>query len=147
MTFARHLITWSVLSATLIACGGSSSNGAPGGGNCSLAAGTYTEHATAEAGGTNCPPVPDQMVTISPNEDAGSVPPADAGSACATVTNYSSCTSTTSCSSTAGGYTTQFSISVSFNGTSGSGKEQIKTTDANGNVLSQCTYDLSATKN
>ena len=145
MNFARCALGCSV-ALILVACGGSTSSN---GGTCSIAGGTYTQHFTAEAGGTNCPDVADQTITINGNEtlsgDSGSGP-SDGGNGCTTNVNGSTCTVTTACTITSGGFTSNFATSLTFNGSSGTGKETMSSTDATGRTLSSCTYDIAMTK-
>ena len=144
-----------VVVGAVVACGGSSTsgNGSSGigggtgpGGSCSLAAGMYTEHAVAEAGGMNCPAIPDQTVPVS----GGSMPSlgmmmsttSDAGGGC--TTNQSGCTITASCSQMVAGLVAQYSFTFIIGNNSASGKEMISITSQGMTI--NCTYDISLTK-
>ncbi len=153
MMFRFLVLGLSLAPLSMIACGGStaggSGNGVNGSGSCSVVAGTYTEHLVAEAGGTNCPAIPDVTVTIGSNETSmgggtGSGSP-DAG--CSVNYDGATCTSTTSCTTTVNGFTSTIEDTFTFDGTSGSGKETIEDADSTGKVLSSCTYDVTITKN
>jgi hypothetical protein len=154
MNFARHILGWAVGSSMLVACGGStSSNGGDGGGTggpCTIASGTYTQHFTAEAGGTNCAAIQDQTITINGSQtisgDSGSGP-ADGGSGCTTNVNSSTCTISTNCTILSGGFSSTISTTFTFNGSSATGKETNTFADSTGKVLSNCTYDITMTKN
>jgi hypothetical protein len=138
----------------VVACGGSTTgNGGNGDGNgsCTITAGNYTEHFTAEAGGTGCANIPDQTLAISGSETFsgsgdGGAGPADGGLGCTSNVSSSTCTATTSCTTTVSGYTDKVSSTFTFEGSSASGKETLEMTDATGKVISNCTYDVTMTK-
>jgi hypothetical protein len=120
------------------------------GGPCSITSGTYTQHFKAEAGGTNCLALPDQTITLNGSEtfsgNSGSSP-ANGGQGCTTNVNASTCTYTTSCVTAVSGFTTNFFTTLTFKGSSATGKSTISSTDSTGNVLSSCTYDITMTEN
>ena len=133
----------------LLACGGSAS-GDDSEGSCSISAGTYTQHFVTEPGGTSCPSIPDQTLTVASNQTVtggGGSGPAERAPGCTSNLDSSTCTSSTSCTNTAGGLTTTISLAVTYNGASSSGKETMKSIDSTGKVLSNCTYDITMTKN
>jgi hypothetical protein len=144
------------LALVLLACGGSTtsggaSSGAPG--SCSISAGTYTQHLTPEAGGTNCPAIADQTVTLNGNETisgSGSSGAADGGNGCTTQVDSATCTFSTDCNELLmgglNGDSLQISTTLTFNGDSATGKETVRSTDSTGKVVSSCTYDISMTK-
>jgi hypothetical protein len=151
MNFPCHVLLGTI-GLVLFACGGSTTgNGGGGGGNgsCTITAGTYTQHFTAEAGGTGCTSIPDQTITITGNETVsggGGSGPADGGPGCTSSVDSATCTSTTSCNTTVSGFTDNISSTFTFDGSSATGKETIEMTDSSGQVLSNCTYDITMTK-
>jgi hypothetical protein len=143
-----------VLGVALAACGGSTTGGSQQNtsGSCTVASGTYTEHYTAEPGGTNCPTIPDQTTqsaggTISGVGGSGAA--MDGGSGCTSSSDYATCTFSTSCSVTVSGFTTSIAFTYTIgSGSVISGKETIIDTEADsGAPLSSCTYDFTANKN
>jgi hypothetical protein len=150
MNFTRHVIGGS-LTLLLVACGGSTAgNGGDGGpgGSCAISAGTYTQHFTAEPGGTNCPAIPDQTITINGTDllsgDGGSLP-ADGGDGCATSVDSSRCTFSVHCTMSSSGFSSTISTTFTFHGSSATGKESI-TDESGGRVFANCTYDIAMTK-
>jgi hypothetical protein len=152
MSFVRDVLGGSI-GLFFVACGGATSNGSGGGdggasGSCSVSAGTYTQHFTTEAGGSNCPSIPDQSLTINGNETitgGGGSGPADGGPGCTTNVDSSTCTVTTNCTTTASGFTSQVSTTITFSGGSATGMETISEGSA-GQPRTTCTYDMTMTK-
>jgi hypothetical protein len=112
-------------------------------------AGTYTQRFALEPGGMACPTLFDQTLTITPKavtngaHDAG---PPGTGSDCSWTVDASSCMLTTSCTLSANGFTTRASGTIAFVGAEGSGKESVRISDAGGDVLSSCAYDITMTR-
>jgi hypothetical protein len=168
MTSTRALAYSTLVLLSLAACGGETAGGSSGnpgngpgsgsgngpgsgsaGGSCTLSAGTYTEHLVAEPGGTNCPPIADQTITLGSDETftgGGSSGSVGGGQGCTSNVDPSTCTATTSCTTTANGYTDSFTDTIRLGGSSASGTEKIEMTDSGGNVLSSCVYDITLTK-
>jgi hypothetical protein len=167
----QELLGWS-MPVLLIACGGmTSTQGTQGGhpdgastgfGSCTILAGTYAQHFTAEDGGTFCPNPPDLTVIVNANETftvsgnamsgMGGTGAADAGQGfCTSDWNSSTCTHTSTCKLSIaiddGGrtYTTLTSSSFTIDGGSGTGKETFEQTSPFDST--SCTYDFSLTKN
>jgi len=110
--------------------------------------GTYKIHYTVKAGsGATCTAIPDQTLDLTP-KDAGSA--GDAGtSSCNPTTDTATCTATYSCTTKTGGFTSVSSGSTTFakDGSTGTGTSSSKTTkDSDGSVLSDCSYDITYTR-
>jgi hypothetical protein len=146
------------LGLVVVACGGATSgageSGATGpatgatgaGGPCTMA-GTYLQHFDLEPGGTNCPSLFDETLTIGPKAVAtGTHDLQDGGSDCSWNVDASECLLTSQCTVTLDGFVTTASGSIAFVGDQGSGKENVKIADSAGDVLSDCTYDITMTK-
>jgi hypothetical protein len=139
------------------ACGGKSAgtsgNGGganASGGSCSIAAGSYTQHFTAEPGGMNCGNVPDQTVTINGSEmlsGGTSSSPADGGQGCTVNVDTSTCTLTEDCMIMASTLTEHIALTFTFSGSGATGKETIMVADSTSGTTSNCTYDIVMTKN
>ena len=125
--------------------GGGGGDAGGGGGSCKLQDGTYKTHYTGD-GGVACPVPQDQTFTIPSDAGGGTF---DAGNACTTTTDTSTCTITTSCEIHAAGYTTttKNTFVIASSGTSGMGTFTSKTVqDASGTTLSSCSYEYTTTK-
>ena len=107
--------------------------------------GTYKVHQTPQAGAAaTCGAVADSTVTLNSSGDAGAATPG-----CTNTQDTSTCTASTTCKIATSGFTTNVSATVKFaaDGSSGSGSISSKTTkDADGSVLSDCTYDITYTR-
>jgi hypothetical protein len=141
------------LGLLLVACGGGTSsragqNETNDGGSCSISAGNYVEHFTAEAGTTRCPPIPDETLTLGGSEtiSGGTAGAADGGPGCTVDVDTASCTITTHCTNVDSGLSTELSSTFTFGSSPWSGKETMRMTDSTGRVLSNCTYDVAITK-
>jgi hypothetical protein len=141
------------------ACGGTTSeagesgastpfgaDGGGGGGPCTVA-GTYSQHFSVEPGGTNCPILFDQTITITPKAAAsGTHDLLDASSDCSWNVDPTQCMITTSCSVSFDGFTSTASGSVTFDGGAGAGKETVELLAPNGDVISSCVYDITMSR-
>jgi len=132
------------LSLLLIACGGSTAaagndagtTGATDSGPCSVSPGTYTKQYTAQAGGTNCPALPDGSLTIGEN-GMPEEPTYDASrgiAGCGVSLDSSTCTITTSC-----GGALLSEETITFDSSSATGIFHPAGT-------STCTYNVTVTK-
>ncbi len=123
--------------------GGTDSGGGGETDKCALAPGKYTSHYTSATGTTTCPKPPDSSFTISAS-DGGTT---DAGSACTSTTDTATCTVTTECTFTTSGYTTKSKTVIKNSNGAVTGSQTSKTSkDADGSVLSDCTYEFTWTK-
>lgn len=68
------------------------------------------------------------------------------GPGCTSSYEAETCTMTMSCEMAAGAYTNQFTFNLTFMGTSATGEATITLTDASGQVVSDCTYDIAMTR-
>jgi hypothetical protein len=110
-------------------------------------AGTYRQHFDLEPGGTNCPSLFDETLTIGQKAVAnGNHDVLDGGSDCSWNVDAARCLLTTSCTVTLNGFVTTASGYVTFYGDQGAGKETVKIADSAGDVLSDCTYDIAMTR-
>ena len=110
--------------------------------------GTYKIHYAVGAGsGAMCTAIPDQTLDLTP-KDSGTT--GDAGtSSCNPTTNTSTCSMSYDCTTSTSGFTTTSSGSTTFakDGSSGTGTTHTKTVqDSDGTVLSDCTYDITYTR-
>jgi hypothetical protein len=143
MLTIRHLFAFSGAALLVAACEGPTSSDA--GGIC-IPAGTYKEHLTAEPGST-CGSVPDVTITypVDVTRDQASFS-VDAGSGCTSSFDAPTCTSSEVCTSSGPVSTITLSTTLTLNGTAGSGKETLTTTDPMGKVVSNCAYDVALAK-
>ncbi len=146
----------------VVACGGIATQGqsgssgadatpgpAPGAGGPCTMAGTYSQHFSAEPGGTNCPTIYDQTLTISPKAVSAGLhdpPQPDGGTDCSWYVDSQACSLSTKCAVSSNGFTTTASGSVTFVGDEGTGKEAVQLLDSTGDVISSCVYDISMTR-
>ena len=125
-----------------VACSSSSSNNIASACNIN---GTYKVHETVHAGSDpTCTAPADSTITMSTSGDAGAAQPG-----CTTTQDLSACSSTSTCKIAAAGFTTNVSVNIKFasDGSTGSGSVTSKTTkDADGSTLSNCSYDITYTR-
>jgi hypothetical protein len=130
-----------------LSCGGSTSSSS---GSCSLAAGTYVEHFMLQGNAAGCGNVPDQTLTLgSPETLTGGTTTttsgtADGGVECSVTEDPSTCTVSTSCKATEGGFTSVITTTLTLGDGTASGRETIDSTDPTGGA--SCTYDFTVSK-
>lgn len=124
--------------------GGSGSTGSSTSTSCTPPDGTYTVHYTKDSSSVGtCANIPDQTVKLpAPATDAGSSSAAN----CSSQTDDSTCETTTTCSYTTGGITSDsdFSFTVNSDGTM-SGTSETKITGSPAGD-SDCKYSFTYTK-
>jgi hypothetical protein len=139
------------LCAGVWAC--SSSSSSSGGGSsgappdpCAPSAGTYTIHTTKDpSSSAGCPDVPDQDVTLDPNNLFGGVRDDDAGPGCTVTHDSKACTITIHCDDVEDGFDSTTDQSIATMPTSYSGKSESRTT-GDGGLNVDCKYSFQATK-
>lgn len=123
----------------------SSSSSSGGASQCELAPGKYTVKNTRTAGDpTKCPEPPAQTIEIK-ETDGGSNNNADAGSDCKVTIDEAACSSVIECTFSQSGFTT--TSRTTFSTKDLKGTQSSKTVqDSDGTVLSDCSYDVTWTK-
>jgi hypothetical protein len=115
------------------------------GGSCSLGAGTYTIHYVATSGGAVCPPIADNMTTLTQTETPADAmnPGMDAGTC---TTTASGCTVKINCTEGGGGIGIQVSVNVTVGNNSAAGTFTEAVTE-DGSAVANCAYNITYTKN
>ncbi len=129
---------------TAAACGGQIS-GADGGASCTVPAGTYTEHFTAQASG--CAPINDVTYTFNATTTfaVGDAGPTSPGPGCTASVDGASCTVSYACTTTSNGYTIQTNMTLVYK-SDGTATGTVTENLTGNNANQTCTYSVSVTK-
>lgn len=148
--WASKVVTLGVVAACA-SCGGGDDSGAGGkggSGSCSLAAGMYTLHYTAQSGSSaDCPPIADVTETVAANESFSDIMAdtmdVDAGANC--TSSNAGCSVSQTCSTTTDGATIQLSLTATAGTNSVSGQVTETIMESAAGLSATCKYGFTLT--